>query len=297
MTFVAARRFDQRIMMIADTKITDERGTLRAGGRANHTHNFVPGRLKAFPINTKISVAYAGLSSRALDVIRGLSRSASNREDLSRALKTLEEGSMDGRTDFLLVSHIDGPQIFKVSNGSVSGDQQSHWIGDSGIASRLRTELENFRLELAPSIAVDFSQEWEEILFVRAWGSLLLKAPTLTNAVGGLPVSVLCSPHGHCFNITAGAYNPEPISFNADGGVNADGQRVDGLYGQYSYSFVEDNRRGAPVLGVWLQESRAAYLYDPLTADEPVLCRVETIDGLSEIVALRAEQLGGVNID
>jgi len=282
MTFVAARRFDQRIIIIADTKITDPGGIHRPGSSTVRVHNCIPGRLKAFPLNTKISIGYAGLSSLALDSIRSLARKEAVENDLDAILKALANDSADGQVDFLVVSHLNGPEIFKIRNGNISADQESHWIGDSGIARLLQTSIDEQAVLLADA------QVPEEVIFTQAWANILLTAPSLTDAVGGLPVSVLCSPLGHCFNIQAGAYNPETVVIGGDN---------DGLYGQYSFSFVEDGMRGAPVLGVWLAEIGIGYLYDPLSSDEPKLCRLKTIDELSKLSALRAEELGGVKIN
>lgn len=291
MTFVAAQKFNQRIILIADTKVTDCTGITRPNREVVRANNYVPGRLKAFPITSKISVGYAGLSAQALDTIRQIKEDLDTEDDLANVLRMLKDGSSSGKVEFLVTSHVHGPQIFKISNDSISADQEFHWIGDSEIAPLLTKSIEAMVVQEQRAVSQEqrtLSDEYgtpEEWRLIRAWMDLLLKAPTLTDLVGGLPVILLCSPYGHCFQATAGAYNPGPIRIDGGGTItNKDGLRTGGLNGQYSFSFVGGPTRGTSILGVWLRESQTGYVYAPLVADEPAHYYPITLERLRGIV-------------
>jgi hypothetical protein len=291
--------------MIADTKISDTNGTLRRATDQPHAHNYVPGRLKAFPLNLQFSVAYAGLSGKALSILRSVRREMSGAaSDLDRTIARLRAGSEDGAIDFLLMSHIAGPEIYKIANGTLTFGQPFQWIGDGTVAPLLSASVEKARIareSVAPSnYSMHLGPEYgavEEHDFRRAWIDLLLAAPTLNGSVGGIPIAILGSPYGHDFLNSAGAYNPETITVSWKRTFDEEGQQIDPLRSQYSYSLVGSSMRGAPVLGLWLKEADSAYVYDPMDHDEAQRIRPVTMEQLSATVARRAKELGGVIID
>jgi hypothetical protein len=301
MTFVAARRFNRRIVMIADTKITNKSGIVRRNLQGVHINNYVPGRLKIFPLSLNVSVGYAGKADQAIDFLREVSTKYDVISDASKLCDALKGVSVPICTEFIVVSHIEKPAIFKISNGRVSEDQEMHWIGDrrvasllSGAISELSEQLGDQMDHLKASLSNEFGNLGES-MFVRAWSNLLLQAPMLNEIVGGLPIVLLGSPYGHCFEASAGAYGPDAIMINSDGRVtNERGEAVDPLVGQYSYSFVDGAARGAAVLGVSLREAGRSYLYDPLVADEPLPITNVPLDKMYEFVTAHALQRGGV---
>ena len=79
----------------------------------------------------------------------------------------------------------------------------------------------------------------------------------LTGSVGGIPIAILGSPYGHDFLNSAGAYNPGTFTLSPEGVKGEDGRLIDPLLTQYSYSLVGSAERGAPVLGLWVNDMRS----------------------------------------
>ena len=185
MTYVAARRFGDRIVMIADTKITNETGVSRAGH--DQINDYLPGRLKAFPLSLRVSIGYAGLSDRALTVIRGISACPGASENLHVLLEILRVDSADGHTDYIVVSHVNGPEIFKVRDGVLAPNQAAHWIGDGAVAGLHTAAIEEERTREREALSRNLPGasmlpafgDAEERLFTNAWTDLLLSSPTL----------------------------------------------------------------------------------------------------------------------
>ena len=301
MTFIMAQRFGKRILLLADTKISDPSGVLRRAERLPHAHNYVPGRLKIFPLNLYLSVGYAGRSGKALNDLRALKKSLDDGATLSHCLQVLRSSSAAGDIDYLLISHVEGAEIYKIANGSVAFGQTVQWIGDAEIAVLLQSAVQSARgLREASGWGWDFDPEYgtvEEHDLSAAWTNLLLSAPTLTPSVGGIPIRLLGSPYGHSFANIAGVYNPSTFIMTSNGITDEGGRPVNPLDSQYGFSFLGGAERGAPVAGLWLQESGGAYLYDPITNDEAIFLRGCDDQGLATKLKERALKLGGRVID
>lgn len=301
MTFVIARRFDARIVLLADTKISDPDATGRfdpeAGvrDRSIYANNYVPGRLKAFPLSRRLSIGYAGRSNAALGVIRDIARTLDTEKDLVGVLEALRKASGTREIEFLVASHIAEPQIFKVWDGRVSGDQSTHWIGDGAISLLLNAAIASSEdrleaLRTAPPSYVSF----EESCFVGAWNDLLLRSPTLGGEVGGVPIHLLASPYGHCFPQSVGVYSPDVIRYSDGRAENADGEPVEASYGQYGFALLPGDRRGAAVLGLWLEQTGLGYMYDPLERYEAICLSGSSREAVAQAVSERASALGGI---
>jgi hypothetical protein len=303
MTLVAARKCGDRILMVSDTKLTRSEGTIRSGSGDQRIHDYIPGCLKSLVLSLKLSVGYAGISAKAIRTIRALTHEIDCSLDLAGALEFLRFASTDGTTDFIVASHIDGSQILKVRDGYVSGDQDFHWIGDQEACSLFLASIEEQREQhsrtiMHPDDRAQVAKFYEESCFRGGWSNLLMKSPALTQSVGGIPIDMLCSSSGHCYQGGAGAVNTTAIQITADGRwLGPDGQEVPQFYGQYGYSLVGSALRGAPVLGVWLQETCTGYLYDPIGSDLPERMSPTTIKALQEEVLRRSKLLGGIQIE
>lgn len=135
------------------------------------------------------------------------------------------------------------------------------------------------------------------MIFLGAWASLLLKAPLTTSEIGGVPVTLIASPYGHCFGSHAGAYVPGSITLGPNGATDEDGRPFELMAQQYSYSFVAPAERGAPVLGLWIQEGGLAYLYDPVEHDEALRYHGVSLNDFRPIVEQLARERGGIRVD
>lgn len=296
MTFIMAQRFGKRILLLADTKISNPKGILRRG-ELPHAHNNVPGRLKIFPISLYLSVGYAGNSGKALNDLRRFKNGLNGAPSLLHCLQALQLSSAEGDIDYLLISHVEGPEIYKIAHGNASFGQAIQWIGDRDVAPLIQSAVQQARERRENSGCTwDRDPEYgcqEEEDLRAGWVNLLLTAPTLTASVGGIPIQLLGSPYGHSFLSEGGAYNPGSFFFTATGATDETGRPVNPLASQYSYSIVPSAERGVPVVGLWLQEAHSAYLYDPMLHDEAVLLPASDAQGLGRLVKERALHLGG----
>ena len=300
MTFVFAKRFGDRIIMFADTKISDPAGVTRTSAE-RRMGNAVPGRLKVFPLGTNVSVGYAGKSGAALAAIRKLPSCRTYRA-IDEVREMLRQASGEHDTDFLLVSHIGKTRLLKIQSGMVSADQDFHWIRHPAASEELIRSIEEQREAMRRQIDNGYMRDHrarelirirsEEILIHNAWSRLLLMSPDLLPGVGGIPICLEASAEAHYFPGAAGAYNPEPVTIDSEGRhYGADGE-IEPRYGQWSYTLVSGPHSGVPVLGLWLQEAGVGFVYDPLKCEEAE--RVPEVDttGLAAVVAQRSLERG-----
>lgn len=300
MTFIAAQKFGDRIIFVSDTKLNDPEGITRPGEK-RRLNDYIPGILKAVTLSPKVSVAFAGVVARALSAIRDL-RSSINEWDFQRCAEYLANASLDGAVDFLIASHIDAPALAKIQDGKVFIGQPFYWIGDPAIGRPFIDAMQERRDQIEimkQQNRYSYPAGWDEneSIFTGAMTMLLLRNPALTDAVGGIPIQLLASPYGHTYGSSAGAINLDTVIRGDGKWFNMDGLEVESGYGQYSYSIVASAYRGAPVVGVWIQETSTGYLYLPLTNEMVFKIDNSTIDQLSALVTASAKDLGGIEVN
>ena len=186
MTLVTALKMDTRIVILSDTKIIN---------RDHVRPNLIPGRVKAVVLSRTLSVAYAGLSSQALDAIREIYRRAPN--SLSVALEVLLRASKLhlGELDFIICSHADPerPRLIKVQSGQTYEGADFYWIG----SARSANALSKLELEVSHYHGPITEQEKAESEYMRGFVTHLQNGDD--PSVGGLMINCLCSPYGHCY--------------------------------------------------------------------------------------------------
>ena len=125
---------------MADTAIGDSSGVSRRAG-AIRAYDYIPGRLKAFPLSNRVSVAYAGRSEPALDAIGAVVAQGYVEANLAGAVEILRSATTGGEVEFLLAAHIDEPCIHKCWDGMVSLGQTRYFIGNPDIVPELVNEI------------------------------------------------------------------------------------------------------------------------------------------------------------
>lgn len=129
MTLVIARKFSERIVVVSDTMISDEHATKR---------DVIPGRLKSVVIGDYLSISYSGFADAAIPVIRDAQRLLRAKRGVDEILALLREHSRQGRCDFIVVSHVTSPSMYKIWNGVISKDADVFWIGNSNTIRTVR---------------------------------------------------------------------------------------------------------------------------------------------------------------
>ncbi len=293
MTFVAAKRFGKRIIMVGDTMISDLQGT---------RHSSIPGQLKIVVLSPTLTVAFAGLANQALDAIRTARRLHLAGETIAEIEQMLTEETAyhEGQIEFLLVSHSSGePTLKRIWNGRSSNDLPYSCIGQRNLLPTLLMKAGEVPLG-CPSH--EFEQE------VQFWTAFrrLFDGTRITDGVGGLPIMATCSPYGHCYNSSASSATWDVISF--PGGLTQQ-QLTDRRSGMTQWLFnIQDTKyRGIAVLGILILDAGVGYIYSPLENDNPLnwsfsnpLTQAVRDTILAEFKAAleeRAKSLGGLLID
>lgn len=282
MTFVVARKFGERIVILSDTMITHHPNQRK--------NDIIPGQLKGIVLNLDMSVAFCGNVVPALDAIRESKERLRQGGSWEDVIGILRAGSMKD-CDFILASHSGGASLIKIVGGSVSAPQDVHWLGNSSILARIQRQQaisdEGFENVLRSNPGLTDTRT-EEGTFTGSFCQLLLSDPMTAEDVGGFATNLLASPYGHCYQTTAGAYSPGPITI---GGPDHGREQLPG--DRYAYNFISPNYRGVSIAGIFMDEARVGYIYDPLCCDEAIKVPNITLQAMHEIVNERAKAAGG----
>lgn len=256
MTLVAALRNGPRIVVMSDTAISNR--------DAAHP-NVIPGRLKSVVINTQLTVAYAGLSSQALDAIRSVHKFKLSTSD---AINALLEASCrhGGEVDFLLCSHEDTshPRLVKIADSTVYEGADYYWIGNSESARALaRYDTSDRHPENAPDYQAPAEREFTHRFFEYMHH---VRDPH----VGGAIVNCLCSDHGHCYQDHGAVHHwepitiPDPTPLEAKAALHRSGRAS---FADHVYCPAE---RGVALVGFYMEQPGFGHLHIPLERDDPI---------------------------
>lgn len=256
MTFVAAKRFGNRIIVVGDTMISDLHGT---------RHSAIPGQLKIIVLSPTLTVAFAGLVDQALDAIRAAKRLHLAGTILVEIERMLAEETVRhaGRVEFLVISHSNGePALKRVWDGRISSGLTHTCIGERDLLPALLARESEVPLGCRPH---EFEQEGQ---FSAAFHGLF-DGTRIIEGVGGLPIMVTCSPYGHCYNAIATSKAWDKVSIL--GGVTEQ-QLADRRTGmtEWSFNIQATQYRGVAILGAIMINAGVGYIYSPLENDEPL---------------------------
>ncbi|MHC4048666.1 hypothetical protein [Bradyrhizobium sp. 25ACV] len=253
MTVGLARRFGDRILIIADTMISS---------RSAAKKDIIPGRVKAVVLAEHVSAAYAGSVDHALPALQRaaqIARSNARIEDIIEPLRsTNAETAHDEElvTEFLIASHRDGIAMMKVwRGGEITRSDSLLWIGEPSVADALVS------LESAAPTPIG----WPDEVRLNWVAAQFLGDPTrfVDKHVGGFFVTLLASPVGHTYQDMAGATLCNDLRLSGATADDSGGLKV------YHYQVLHGFWRGAAVLAVYLPQPKLGFLYRPLSMDRP----------------------------
>jgi hypothetical protein len=283
MTIVVARKFGDRIVMFGDTMITHP-------GMVNP--DIIPGQVKSVILNLQISMGFSGKLVAGLDACRMAKKSLESGGRLSCVIDVLKNHSKNTDCDFIIISHQNGPELFKIKDNKISESQSSHWIGDSDIVNSFNNcsnivdkSVDNI-LKLNPNLT---DCRTPEIQFFSAI-SHFFATPTISNEVGGFATNLLGSPYGHCYQMRAGVCMPGPMVIG-EGPPHPDTPPQGG--DRYAYHFLAPNYRGVAIVGAFFEEANLGFIYNPLEWDHPKRMRNTTTQAVQEEIDLLAAKAGG----
>jgi hypothetical protein len=254
MSFALARQFGERILIVSDTMITY---------RSSAPSNIIPGELKAIVLSDKLSVAYSGSVEHALPAIKAShSNARSGLREVIEPLKATAAATFgtDRQTEFLVASHLAGPVMLKVwQDGQVLERPDRLRIGEQDAVN----VLDGLEAGMTQRSTIDFISD-EEMRFTSAVVNLSSQPTRFVDQhVGGLLIPLLASPFGHTYQHLAASFVWDTLQ----GGQGwTDAQLANQASGMtmYSYQILASYWRGAPVVGVHMDQPRVGYLYQPL---------------------------------
>lgn len=282
MTIVVARKFGDRILMFSDTMIS----------QPGMKPDIIPGQIKSVVLNLQISMGFSGRLVACLDAARRAKKSLESDGRLSNVIDILRSYSKNDDCDFIIASHQNGPEIFKIKNDKISESQIYHWIGDSDIVNSLNNYSDTFDKSVDSVLKMNPNStdcRTPEIQFLSAI-SCFFATPTISNVVGGFATNLLGSPYGHCYQMLGGVHMPGPMVIG-EGPAHPDTPPQGG--DRYAYNFLAPNYRGVAIVGAFFEEANLGFIYNPLEWDHPKRMRNTTTQAVQEEIDLLAAKAGG----
>lgn len=289
MTFALARRFGERIVIVADTMITED-------PRRKSGNDIIPGALKALVVNGKLSIAFSGSEIIALDAIRALKQELNIELNLKNVITYLKDivskrFKSETQCEFIVASHLSGPQLLKIwgdGQASEAGDNGQLWIGNSEPVDAIN-ELERAKQLNSPI-------EWisnDEMRLLNASAELGLDPVRFRQlGVGGFLIPLLASPIGHTYQGFASATFWDVVA----GGHPIPAAQLEARSSGmtfYQYQIMANFYRGASVAGVHLEQAKVGFLYRPMVEDRGHTIRNVSAEEMSKIVSDACREAGG----
>lgn len=268
MSIVAAMKFNDRIIVMSDTMISDPTGT---------ADKIIPGGLKSIVINEWLTISYAGLSTQGIDVIRAINNLSDICTEAAIAMLIKASKAYEDELDFILCSHEESVRLIKISSGTTFEGSDTYWIGSQQAAMELskievpKMEFNNLPEYISP----------KEILFTTAFSNYLRDGRC--KGVGGAAINCLCSKYGHCYQIHAGAFSWDTIIIGQDDYEKRQELNKTGMY-HYEYNVCSTSERGQAIVGFYLGQCNVGYLYDPLHSDDAIEIKNINLKDFSELV-------------
>jgi hypothetical protein len=257
MTFVAAKCFGDRIVIAADTMISNRHWL---------TRNTLPGRLKIIIISPNLTIAFSGLLDQSVDTIkqaRNLIMMGNSVREVEELLRyaTINYEYHAGGMEFILASHVNGASLKRIWNGNVSEHLDTTCIGDRDLRVELDKKEVEGRLPTVPSWFED------ELRFANAFKELF-SGLYVSKGVGGFVIMVACSPKGHYYIPHGGVMAWDEIVIGQPVTERQLANRKSGMT-QWGYFSEGPSKRGVGVVGCIIEDAKIGYIYSPLRMDKP----------------------------
>jgi len=258
MTFVAAKRFGERVLIASDTMISDLTGM---------PHDVIPGRLKVITICPTITVAYAGLPDQGIDAIKAARLRWIETGKVSE-LETVLVGETQeyfGKLEFLLVVHQDGVSLKRIWDGRVSASLDQACIGQRDLLSALLALVGEVPHGMVP-------HEFEEESQFSSAFDRLFSGIYISESAGGFGIKATCSPYGHYMSGFVGSMAWDTVFSGQNDTEQKLADRRSGMT-QWAYNISGPKLRGVAVVGAVILDAGVGFIYDPIHQNGPILER------------------------
>jgi hypothetical protein len=230
--------------MLADAKITDP-STLK--------NSPLTGALKLITTNG-LCIGYAGSYNIAIDAIRNV-RSL-NLHDKDAILDDLLNAHIasDTKTDFIIATYSQHPELSVISNGSIVTENSAAWIGDPAAFSEYQRHYHN-----APVQDVDSCMSFSMEQLIREGQHA---------SVGDFKVTVRGTDSGFRYCTSTAIF---PIQQTIPSGQWTTIQFGSAQQGGYAYSVMTPLEPNAGAIGAYFFQGRVGALYHPIRHDRAII--------------------------
>jgi hypothetical protein len=258
MTFVAAKRFGDRVLIAADTMLSDPTGLPPDG---------IPGGLKAIILTPKVTVAFAGLVNPAIQAIKRAKEVLSAGGSVLDVEHGLLSATRDhlGQLEFIIASHENVAALKRIWDGRISESLPEACIGQRDLLTRLLEQEGEHPRSVVPH---EFEDEGPFSFGFRK----LFNGLHVSDGVGGFGLMVTCSPYGHCYTPFGGVATWDTINLGVGVTEQQWADRRSGMT-QWGYNVQGPRLRGVGVVGAVVPDAGIGYIYCPLRHEKPIAWR------------------------
>lgn len=292
MTIVLAQKFGERVIILADTMISDSN---------TEKPSIIPGRLKAIVISEKLSIAYAGHANQCHDVTLKCHSLARKNAQLNEILELLRLSSTPNHygveMEFIVAAHNPKAELYIIKKGQVSEGNGPYFLGNAPAADMVLKGETSKNYPTTDFSGLDFDPEFgciEEILLTQNFTRLFDDGPKIKEGIGGVPINLLGSPYGHTYNVMALTHITKVFLSNDrifNSVISDQNARRQTGEKEWKFTTVSSGIRGVPAVGVYLEQLKMGFLYLPTLSENAFkICDVD-LAKFSETLEWRAKAL------
>ena len=275
MTLVVARRTDNTVLLLSDTKVTSD--------LAIHP-SLLDGALKTIIVSPTVCVSFAGNTEVARDSFAGIfSNQLCGRAAINAHLLDCHIRSGQA-TDFVIASLEPTVSLDRIAAGLLEHGLQSTWIG-SHAAFEAFQELAGTQTDRMPLASPSFDPATTSALNLRRAFADLVESSQFSS-VGNFTIfasSGAANSGGFRYagQVFGSGFHPventtEPTSMTRSLGVEG---------GSFHYSLLTPTNRGVGAIAIHIYEAQIGVLLYPRAHWEPTIFRDVSVEGFVELIA------------
>jgi hypothetical protein len=250
MSIIMAQRRDDEILLVGDTKISNEAAT---------RPDELPGNLKVITFAERMTAGFVGNAGAANVAIKA-ARYAFYSSGPDGALEVLKTSSDEDETDYIVASHHGSARLVVLRKGGlidVENDVCS--IGQDEPFKGVIQKARETAAQATPARG-HLRSKFIDIILTGKHGEV---------TVGGFPIAVVATMQDHHYAPHAGTYT---YKFPEIKWGETTYQSRDQVYsgdGHFQLSIMRSEMSDVPVVAACLLQARTGYVYSPIEQPEP----------------------------
>lgn len=250
MSIVVAQRRDDEILLVGDTKISNEAAT---------RPDELPGNLKVITFAERMTAGFVGNAGAANVAIKA-ARCAFYSSGPDAALEVLKASSSEDETDYIVASHHGSARLVVVRKGGlVDTGNDVCSIGQDEPFKEVIQKARDTAVQERPARG-HLHSKFIEVILTGKHGEL---------TVGGFPIAVVATMQEHHYAPLCCAYT---YKFPEIKWGETTYQSMDQVYsgdGHFQLSIMRSEMSDVPVVGACLLQARTGYVYSQIEQPEP----------------------------